>query len=61
MRKCIKCGNYTLKEQCPKCGSTTVVASPPRFSPIDKYVKYRVIARGEHKPEGVESAKRANL
>ncbi|MEM0066310.1 MAG: RNA-protein complex protein Nop10 [Sulfolobales archaeon] len=51
MRKCTKCGNYTLKEQCPRCGSATIVASPPRFSPVDKYVKYRVIAKGEQKSE----------
>ncbi|MCX8208197.1 MAG: RNA-protein complex protein Nop10 [Sulfolobales archaeon] len=47
MRKCSNCGRYTLKEHCPVCGSKTSVASPPRFSPVDRYVKYRVVAKEE--------------
>ncbi|MCX8184566.1 MAG: RNA-protein complex protein Nop10 [Sulfolobales archaeon] len=47
MKKCTKCGRYTLKERCPICGSATATASPPRFSPLDKYVKYRIIAKEE--------------
>jgi len=43
IRKCQKCGNYTLEEICPKCGSKTVQALPPRFSPEDKYGKYRLL------------------
>jgi len=40
--KCINCGNYTLKQdKCPKCGGSVRVAHPPRFSPVDKYGKYR--------------------
>jgi len=45
MRKCPKCGRYTFKELCPVCGTRTVSAHPPRFSPTDKYVHYRVILR----------------
>jgi H/ACA ribonucleoprotein complex subunit 3 len=41
IRKCLKCKIYTLKETCPKCGSRTESAHPPRFSPEDKYGKYR--------------------
>ncbi len=41
IRKCPKCGTYTLMDKCPKCGSQTKVAHPPRFSPEDRYVKYR--------------------
>ncbi len=41
MKKCFKCGLYTLKERCPKCGSTTKSPNPPPFSPEDKYGKYR--------------------
>ena len=41
IRKCKKCGRYTLKERCPECGAETVSAHPPRFSPEDKYGKYR--------------------
>ncbi len=45
MRKCPKCGRYTFQERCPVCGTRTVVPHPPRFSPVDKYVKYRVIMK----------------
>jgi len=42
IRKCPKDFTYTLKDKCPICGSPTIVPHPPRFSPIDKYVKYRI-------------------
>ncbi len=42
MRRCDNCGRYTFKEVCPVCGSKTRVPHPPRFSPEDKYVAYRV-------------------
>ena len=42
MRKCTKCSRYTLKETCPVCGSPTKVPHPPKFSPDDKYAKYRM-------------------
>lgn len=45
IRKCPKCGRYTLKEQCSSCGIKTVTPHPHRFSPEDKYVKYRVMAK----------------
>ncbi len=45
LRKCPKCGTYTLKDECPRCGSKTRVAHPSRFSPEDKYVRYRVIMK----------------
>ena len=45
MRRCPNCGRYTFKEVCPVCGSKTVVPHPPRFSPEDKFVKYRVMAK----------------
>jgi len=41
IRKCEVCGEYTLKEICEKCGSTTTNPKPPRFSPKDPYGKYR--------------------
>ncbi len=47
LRRCPKCGTYTLREKCPKCGVDTRVAHPPRFSPEDKYVKYRVMFKLE--------------
>jgi len=43
MRKCPRCGRYTLSaSKCPVCKSELVVPHPPRFSPEDKYVEYRV-------------------
>ena len=42
MRKCPRCGRYTLKRDiCPVCGAQLAVPHPPRFSPEDKYVAYR--------------------
>ena len=43
MRKCFKCGIYTLKEKCKSCGSETFSPHPPKFS-LEKeklYGKYR--------------------
>ncbi|MDH7563408.1 MAG: RNA-protein complex protein Nop10 [Candidatus Bathyarchaeota archaeon] len=43
LRKCEKCGQYTLrKETCPYCGGKLRLAHPPKFSPDDKYLKYRM-------------------
>ncbi|MEM5805533.1 MAG: RNA-protein complex protein Nop10 [Candidatus Aenigmatarchaeota archaeon] len=41
IRKCTTCKIYTFKEMCPKCGIKTINPNPPRFSPIDKFGKYR--------------------
>jgi H/ACA ribonucleoprotein complex subunit 3 len=41
----MRCCVYTLQENCPKCGSKTLSAHPPRFSFADKYAKYRRIAK----------------
>ena len=41
MRKCEPCGTYTLKETCPKCGAKTINPGPPRYTPEDKYGKWR--------------------
>ncbi|MEM0021428.1 MAG: RNA-protein complex protein Nop10 [Fervidicoccaceae archaeon] len=46
LRKCRSCGRYTLEQsKCPYCGGELLVPHPPRFSPEDKYVKYRVLAK----------------
>ncbi len=42
MRKCPKCGRYTLKESCPVCGTATVSPHPAKFSPEDKYARQRM-------------------
>ena len=42
LRKCVKCGEYTLKhESCPVCGGDLRIPHPAKFSPEDKYAKYR--------------------
>ncbi len=41
MLKCSKCGGYTLSEKCPEDGSITTTVHPARFSPDDKYARYR--------------------
>ncbi|MGA2200230.1 MAG: nucleolar RNA-binding Nop10p family protein [Nitrososphaerales archaeon] len=30
-----------MKDVCPKCGATAVVAHPAKYSPDDKYARYR--------------------
>jgi H/ACA ribonucleoprotein complex subunit 3 len=39
--QCKACNRYTLYPTCPNCGGTTLQPIPPRFSPEDKYGKYR--------------------
>lgn len=45
LRKCSKCNQYTLKDKCPKCGAETISAHPAKFSPDDKYMRYRLPER----------------
>jgi H/ACA ribonucleoprotein complex subunit 3 len=45
IRKCSSCGAYTLAQSCPKCRAPTVDPHPPKYSPDDKYVRYRVAER----------------
>ncbi|ADZ08462.1 Ribosome biogenesis protein Nop10 [Methanobacterium lacus] len=40
MKKCKSCGEYTLTDKCP-CGGEVGVIYPPKYSPEDKYGKYR--------------------
>jgi H/ACA ribonucleoprotein complex subunit 3 len=42
--KCKECGRYGLYNpdlKCLKCGGSLINPNPPKFSPIDKYGKYR--------------------
>ena len=41
MLKCAECGRYTLSEKCPNCGGKVVSVHPARYSPDDKYARYR--------------------
>jgi H/ACA ribonucleoprotein complex subunit 3 len=38
---CKKCNEYTLEKICKKCKQKTISKNPPRFSPQDRYGKYR--------------------
>ncbi|MGA3058765.1 MAG: RNA-protein complex protein Nop10 [Candidatus Bathyarchaeia archaeon] len=43
LRKCVNCEKYTLnKRSCPYCGGPVRIPHPPKFSPDDKYLKYRM-------------------
>jgi len=39
--RCTNCFTYTMDEKCPKCGGVAVIAAPARYSPDDKYARYR--------------------
>lgn len=39
--KCPNCNAYTLKDHCPKCDNKTISPKPAKFSPEDKFGKYR--------------------
>jgi H/ACA ribonucleoprotein complex subunit 3 len=45
IRKCSACHTYTLKHECPKCNALTVDPHPAKYSPDDKYVRYRIADR----------------
>lgn len=38
---CKNCKEYTLSATCKKCSKKTISKNPPRFSPQDRYGKYR--------------------
>ncbi|NCN64481.1 MAG: RNA-protein complex protein Nop10 [Candidatus Altiarchaeum hamiconexum] len=43
--KCPSCGRYTMRYVCNMCNVQTAEAKPPKFSPEDKYGKYRRMAK----------------
>ncbi len=45
LRKCAKCFQYTLKEKCSICNEQTISVHPAKFSPDDKYMRYRLAER----------------
>jgi H/ACA ribonucleoprotein complex subunit 3 len=52
IRKCTKCGEYTLSEEtCPHCGGNLKSPHPARFSPDDKYSKFRLALKLKNKEE----------
>jgi len=38
---CKNCANYTFDDICIKCKKKTISKNPPRYSPQDRYGKYR--------------------
>ncbi len=46
LRKCIMCGRYTLDaDKCPACGGEVKVPQPAKYSPDDRYAKYRRLVK----------------
>ena len=41
LARCMDCGAYTFEDSCPKCHGKSASPHPPRFSPEDRYGKYR--------------------
>jgi len=53
LRKCEQCKKYTLnQEKCPYCGGKVRIPHPARFSPQDKYAKYRSAMKVEVEERG---------
>ncbi|MGI0024857.1 MAG: RNA-protein complex protein Nop10 [Nitrososphaera sp.] len=50
IRKCPTSPVYTLKHDCPHCGKATVDPHPPKYSPDDKYARYRISDRYSEEP-----------
>ena len=42
LRKCTKSELYTLKDECKKCNDITKSVHPAKFSPDDRYLRYRI-------------------
>ena len=44
--KCVKCSSYGINSKCD-CGAPRRLCKPPKYSPEDKYAKYRRQAKKE--------------
>lgn len=45
MRKCPQCKRYTLKDDCTECNTRTVTVHSAKYSPDDKYARYRIMGK----------------
>lgn len=45
LRRCTSCNRYTLKARCPACDADTESVHPAKYSPDDKYARYRLASR----------------
>jgi len=48
---CKSCNKYTLKEKCPECQGTALSTKPAKYSPEDKWGKYRLRQKKDAKKE----------
>lgn len=39
--KCPECGKYSMADACKDCGAVNLSPHPPRYSPEDRYGRYR--------------------
>ena len=65
MRKCVNCGRYTLRtDNCPHCGGKLKIPHPPKFSPDDKSISYRLamkVGENGHKRAGMSKTGESSL
>jgi len=58
IRKCRRCGRYTLSEKCPECGGDTGNPRPAPYAPSDPYAvyrrQYRAAVSGKEHPDDTE-------
>ncbi|MEJ5292959.1 MAG: RNA-protein complex protein Nop10 [Candidatus Methanosuratincola sp.] len=55
LRKCTSCGTYTLRQDaCPRCGMGVRIPHPAKFSPQDKYSRFRLALREIYEKEREE-------
>ncbi|HOI71895.1 MAG TPA: RNA-protein complex protein Nop10 [Methanobacterium sp.] len=52
MKKCRECYEYTIQESCPYCGGDVGEIYPAKYSPEDKYGKYRRLLKKQIKDQG---------
>ncbi|MCD6480143.1 RNA-protein complex protein Nop10 [Candidatus Bathyarchaeota archaeon] len=45
LRYCDRCDRYTLGDRCPLCGGHVRIPHPAKFSPDDRYQRYRLEMR----------------
>lgn len=47
IKRCSDCHTYTLESECSGCDKATESAHPAKFSPDDKYMRYRLRTKYE--------------
>ena len=45
LRKCNDCKIYSLRDKCKICNKETISVHPAKFSPDDKYMRYRILEK----------------